>query len=205
MQAEVDGERLDRRRSRRSSSCSGAGNETTATAINHGMVALSRYPDEGQMVAERTSTASRRPAVEEIVRWATPVIFMRRILTVRTWNSVECEMRAGEKVLDVVQLANRDGVQVRRSVAVRCGTNLADPFGCSRSAGPAACADQPGFSARSGIVAGRGTAAGSGARRHGRSASRRSTRSRPSSIGIKRLQVGWTPPGTDLSVSASPH
>ena len=81
VQAEVDGERLT---SAEIASffilLSGAGNETTRNAISHGMVALTRYPDErDKWWADFDGVAAT--AVEEIVRWATPVIFMRRNLT----------------------------------------------------------------------------------------------------------------------------
>jgi len=105
--AEVDGERLS---STEIASffilLSGAGNETTRNAISHGMVALSRYPDEkARWWADFDGLADT--AVEEIVRWATPVIFMRRTLT----EDVELggvRMRAGEKVSMWYNSANRD-------------------------------------------------------------------------------------------------
>ena len=75
------------RRSPRSSSCCPvAGNETTRNAISHGMVALSRYPDaRDKWWADFDGVAAT--AVEEIVRWATPVIFMRTRPSPRTSNS----------------------------------------------------------------------------------------------------------------------
>ena len=51
-------------------------------------------------------------AVEEIVRWATPVIFMRRNLT----EDVELggiKMKAGDKVSMWYNSANRDEAEVR--------------------------------------------------------------------------------------------
>src|SRR3954454_2357199 len=78
VQAEVDGERLS---SAEISSffilLTAAGNETTRNAISHGMVALTRYPDERQKWwADFEGLAGT--AVEELVRWASPIIFMRR-------------------------------------------------------------------------------------------------------------------------------
>jgi methyl-branched lipid omega-hydroxylase len=107
VRAEVDGERLS---TAEIASffilLSGAGNETTRNAISHGMVALSRYPDARQKWwADFDGVAAT--AVEEIVRWATPVIFMRRNLN----EDVELggvTMKAGDKVSMWYNSANRD-------------------------------------------------------------------------------------------------
>jgi len=107
VRAEVDGERLS---SAEIASffilLSGAGNETTRNAISHGMVALSRYPDaRDKWWADFGGVAGT--AVEEIVRWATPVIFMRRNLN----EDVELggvTMKAGDKVSMWYNSANRD-------------------------------------------------------------------------------------------------
>jgi methyl-branched lipid omega-hydroxylase len=107
VRAEVDGERLS---SAEIASffilLSGAGNETTRNAISHGMVALSRYPDaRDKWWADFDGVAAT--AVEEIVRWATPVIFMRRNLN----EDVELggvTMEAGDKVSMWYNSANRD-------------------------------------------------------------------------------------------------
>jgi cholest-4-en-3-one 26-monooxygenase len=54
-----------------------AGNETTRNAISHGMLALLEHPD--QWAAYKASRA--RTAVDEIVRWGTPVnVFQRTAL-----------------------------------------------------------------------------------------------------------------------------
>jgi len=107
VQAEVGGERLT------SSDIasffillSGAGNETTRNAMSHGMVALSRHPE--QRARWWTDFDAVAPtAVEEIVRWATPVIFMRRNLT----EDIELggvQMKAGDKISMWYNSANRD-------------------------------------------------------------------------------------------------
>ncbi|GAA2792824.1 methyl-branched lipid omega-hydroxylase Cyp124 [Mycolicibacterium pallens] len=105
--AEVDGEQLS---SAEIASffmlLSAAGNETTRNAISHGMVALSRYPDaRATWWADFDGIAAT--AVEEIVRWASPVIFMRRNLT----EDIELggvRMKAGDKVSMWYNSANRD-------------------------------------------------------------------------------------------------
>jgi cholest-4-en-3-one 26-monooxygenase len=54
-----------------------AGNETTRNAISHGMLAFLDHPDQWELFkAERPETA-----VDEIVRWATPVTVFQRTAT----------------------------------------------------------------------------------------------------------------------------
>ncbi len=83
-----------------------AGNETTRNAISHGMKALCDYPDQRALWQADFDTHARS-AVEEIVRWASPVIFMRRTTT----RSIEL---AGEKLKEGARMilfycsANRD-------------------------------------------------------------------------------------------------
>ena len=105
--AEVDGERLT---SVEIASffilLSAAGNETTRNAISHGMVALTRYPEERDKWWSDFDGAAAT-AVEEIVRWASPVIFMRRNLT----HDIEMrviKMKAGDKVSMWYNSGNRD-------------------------------------------------------------------------------------------------
>ncbi|MDT5280856.1 MAG: methyl-branched lipid omega-hydroxylase, partial [Mycobacterium sp.] len=105
--ADVDGERLT---SNEIASffilLTAAGNETTRNAISHGMVALSRYPDERRKWwADFDGIAPT--AVEEIVRWASPITFMRRTLTEDTELS-GTRMTAGDKVSMWYCSANRD-------------------------------------------------------------------------------------------------
>lgn len=85
---------------------SAAGNETTRNAISHGMVALSHYPEERATWWDDFDTHAGT-AVEEIVRWASPLIFMRRNLT----EDIELggvAMKAGDKVSMWYASANRD-------------------------------------------------------------------------------------------------
>jgi methyl-branched lipid omega-hydroxylase len=107
VEAEVDGERLT---SQEIASffilLVVAGNETTRNAISHGMVALSRYPEQRERWwADFDALAPS--AVEEIVRWASPVVYMRRTLT----QDIELggtKMAAGDKVSLWYNSANRD-------------------------------------------------------------------------------------------------
>jgi cytochrome P450 len=83
-----------------------AGNETTRNAISHGMKALCDYPDERRRWEADFDTVAQT-AVDEIVRWASPVIFMRRTLT-RDATLGGTSLRDGDKVLLWYNSANRD-------------------------------------------------------------------------------------------------
>ncbi|BBZ36069.1 cytochrome P450 [Mycolicibacterium confluentis] len=83
-----------------------AGNETTRNAISHGMVAMTRYPDE-RAKWFNDFDACAGTAVEEIVRWASPIIFMRRNLTA-DYEMGGVQMKAGDKVSMWYNSANRD-------------------------------------------------------------------------------------------------
>ena len=83
-----------------------AGNETTRTAISHGMLELTNHRDERARWLSDFETVSPT-AVEEIVRWATPVINFRRTAT----RDVEIggqQIKAGDKVVMFYNSANRD-------------------------------------------------------------------------------------------------
>jgi cholest-4-en-3-one 26-monooxygenase len=82
-----------------------AGNETTRNAIAHGMHAFLEHPEQYErLVAEPQLIDS---AIEEILRWATPVMYFRR-------NAVDDtevggrSIRAGEKISLWYISANRD-------------------------------------------------------------------------------------------------
>jgi len=107
MQAEVDGDRL-------SAQEFGsffillvvAGNETTRNAISHGLKALTDHPEQRRIwLADFDGVAPT--AIEEIVRWATPVIHFRRTAT-RDVEVGGTKIRAGDKVVMFYNSANRD-------------------------------------------------------------------------------------------------
>lgn len=83
-----------------------AGNETTRNAISHGLLALTRHPDE-RAVWWSDFDAVAPTAVEEIVRWGSPVQYMRRTLT-RDVTIRDTPLRAGDKVTLWYGSANRD-------------------------------------------------------------------------------------------------
>ncbi|WP_096288810.1 cytochrome P450 [Mycobacterium ahvazicum] len=83
-----------------------AGNETTRNAISHGVLALSRFPEQREKWWSDFE-ALTPTAVEEIVRWASPVIYMRRTLT-RDFELSGVKMAEGDKVALYYNSANRD-------------------------------------------------------------------------------------------------
>jgi cytochrome P450 len=83
-----------------------AGNETTRNAISHGMKALTDHPDQLELLYGDYGAHSRT-AMEEIVRWATPVIHFRRTATEDTdINGFPVEQ--GDKVVMFYNSGNRD-------------------------------------------------------------------------------------------------
>jgi methyl-branched lipid omega-hydroxylase len=83
-----------------------AGNETTRNAISWGLHLLTENPD--QRAAWLADIDGVTPtAVEEIVRWASPVIFMRRTLASDTVLGGQA-MSEGDKVVLFYWAANRD-------------------------------------------------------------------------------------------------
>jgi cytochrome P450 len=83
-----------------------AGNETTRTSLSHALKLFTDFPEQRSILLE--DFEARIPAaVEEIVRYSTPVIFMRRNLT-RDYEMNGHTYRAGDKVLLFYNSANRD-------------------------------------------------------------------------------------------------
>jgi cytochrome P450 len=83
-----------------------AGNETTRNAISWGLHLLTEHPEQRRIwLADLDGVTPT--AVEEIVRWASPVIFMRRTLAADAVLGGQ-PMRAGDKVAMFYWAANRD-------------------------------------------------------------------------------------------------
>ena len=83
-----------------------AGHETTRTALSHGLTHLSQNPDQRALLLgdmERVMPT----AVEEIVRYASPVVWMRRTLT-QDYVLSGHEFHQGDKVIMFYGSANRD-------------------------------------------------------------------------------------------------
>ena len=79
-----------------------AGNETTRNAISHGMLALTDHPDQRKLWVDDFEAVSPT-AVEEIVRWATPVINFRAARDRRHGRRGSGD-RGGTEGRDVLQL-----------------------------------------------------------------------------------------------------
>jgi cytochrome P450 len=83
-----------------------AGNETTRTALSHALVLLTEHPDQREiLLADFDGRIA--PAVEEIVRYVSPVIWMRRSVT-RDAVVNGHQFREGDKCALVYWSANRD-------------------------------------------------------------------------------------------------
>ena len=82
-----------------------AGNETTRQAISHSMKALMDNPDQMQWLLDNPD--KYQVAIEELIRWASPVYHFRRTAT----KDVEIhgkQVKAGDKVVMWWPSANRD-------------------------------------------------------------------------------------------------
>jgi cytochrome P450 len=82
-----------------------AGNETTRNAISQGVLALSEHPAERDRWA--ADPGLTRTAVEEVVRWTSPITWMRRTATQDVELSGQ-SFPAGSKFLLFYGAANRD-------------------------------------------------------------------------------------------------
>ncbi len=83
-----------------------AGNETTRNALSHALMLLTAYPEQRALLLADLENRIGA-AVEEIVRYASPVIFMRRTLT-RDYTMNGQDYREGDKVVLFYYSANRD-------------------------------------------------------------------------------------------------
>ena len=83
-----------------------AGNETTRNAISNGLVALTENPEQRDRW-QADFDALAPTAVDEVVRWATPVAWMRRTAT-REAELCGRTIKAGDKLLLFYASANRD-------------------------------------------------------------------------------------------------
>jgi methyl-branched lipid omega-hydroxylase len=83
-----------------------AGSETTRTAISHALNLFTKHPDQRALLLE--DVEGRLPAtVEEIVRFVSPVIWMRRSVT-RDCTLNGHDFREGDKAVLFYWAANRD-------------------------------------------------------------------------------------------------
>jgi len=114
-----------------------AGNETTRNAISHALLLLTEHPSQRELLLADVD-GRVGPAVEEIVRYVSPVIWMRRTLTSDTVMNGQA-FTAGDKFLLLYQAANRDetvfgptadGFDITRSPNPHVGFGSAGPHFC---------------------------------------------------------------------------
>jgi cytochrome P450 len=113
-----------------------AGNETTRNAISHALVLLTEHPDQRALLLGDVE-GRIGSAVEEIVRYVSPVIWMRRTLTADAMLNGN-PFREGDKFLLFYQAANRDPAvfadpdrfDVTRSPNPHVGFGAAGPHFC---------------------------------------------------------------------------
>ena len=82
-----------------------AGNETTRNALSGALIALDAFPDQRQLLVEQPELLDQ--AVEEVLRWFSPVHYFRRTATTDTTLAGE-RIAEGEKVVLWLTAANRD-------------------------------------------------------------------------------------------------
>jgi cytochrome P450 len=113
-----------------------AGNETTRNAISHGMKALTDHPDQRDAWWADFGGVTRT-AVEEIVRWASPVIHFRRTALTDT-EIAGVTIKEGQKIVLWYNSANRDDAKfadpyrfdVRRDPNAQVGFGAGGPHFC---------------------------------------------------------------------------
>jgi cytochrome P450 len=102
-----------------------AGNETTRNAISWGLHLLTENPDQRARWMDDFEGRAQG-AVEEIVRWSSPVVYMRRTVTADGARLGDREFCAGDKLMLNYWAANRDpevfddpdAFRIERSLAV---------------------------------------------------------------------------------------
>ncbi|WP_338069468.1 cytochrome P450 [Specibacter cremeus] len=82
-----------------------AGNETTRMALSHGLLAFAQHPEQFRRLKDDPSLLGT--AVEEVLRWATPIHHFRRT-ALKDTTIGETSIKAGDKVLIWYASANRD-------------------------------------------------------------------------------------------------
>ncbi len=118
-----------------------AGNETTRNATAWGMLALMQHPDAYRELRE--DPAKLTLAIEEILRWASPVLHFRRTAT------ADCEVGGqaiakGRQGRHVVHLGQPRRVRLRRPVPLRHRTRSQSPHRLRRRWRPLLPGGQPG-------------------------------------------------------------
>jgi cytochrome P450 len=113
-----------------------AGNETTRNAISHGLLAMTTYPEQ-RALWQADPAGIAATGVDEVVRWGSPVIWMRRTVSADTVLG-DVELVEGDKVIMFYNSANRDEdvfgdpftFDVRRNPNPHIGFGAAGPHFC---------------------------------------------------------------------------
>jgi methyl-branched lipid omega-hydroxylase len=113
-----------------------AGNETTRTALSHALMLFTEFPWQRELLLADFENRIEG-AVEEIVRYASPVLFMRRTLT-RDYSMNGQAYHQGDKVVLYYYSANRDEAvfadpgrfDITRSPNPHVGFGAAGPHFC---------------------------------------------------------------------------
>ena len=113
-----------------------AGNETTRTAISHSLMLLTDFPGQRRLLLDDFEQRIGG-AVEEIVRYVSPVIFMRRTLA-RDYTMNGHAYREGDKAVLMYWSANRDETVFRNAIAFDI-TRSPNPHLGFGAAGPHFC------------------------------------------------------------------
>jgi cytochrome P450 len=104
--AEVDGTRLTRQEAQGfCMTLMVAGNETTRSLMAGGLIALADNPEQRTRLAREPALMA--PAIEEMLRWVTPIMAMARTTT-RPVTLGSAELGIGEYVVLVYGAGNRD-------------------------------------------------------------------------------------------------
>ena len=112
-QAEIDGEQLtDHEIGAFFVLLTIAGNDTTRQSTSHGLLGLTEFPEQRSWLL--ADLEGRMPdAVEEMVRWATPIMTFRRTAA-RDCELAGQQITAGDKVVMFYSSANRDETRIER-------------------------------------------------------------------------------------------
>lgn len=91
-----------------------AGNETTRNAIAGGMLALSQFPDQKQLMLDNLDVDDFMDrAVDELIRYVSPVLgFIRTVTVPHTYRNTE--LKEGDRILMLYSSANRDDSAIDR-------------------------------------------------------------------------------------------
>jgi len=113
-----------------------AGNETTRTAISHALMLLTDFPDQRELLLADLD-GQIAGAAEEIVRYSSPVVWMRRTVT-RDYTMNGHDYGTGDKAVLLYWAANRDETvfndpsrfDISRSPNPHVGFGAAGPHFC---------------------------------------------------------------------------